>query len=128
MKDLLLWKGYTSLGEASAKVADYPGAVGAYTQALDILADDGASWHTLGYLYETLGETSAALASYEQAVGSEPFFFAAQWDLARLLVSQGRTEEARKVAQHALEWPGRPAGLEPDPFRGRFEALLRDSA
>ena len=56
-----------------------------------------------GYLHAALGEDAAARKDFEAAITSEPAFFPAYFNLARLAIKDGNHTQAVKVLQQVLD-------------------------
>jgi 2-polyprenyl-3-methyl-5-hydroxy-6-metoxy-1,4-benzoquinol methylase/glycosyltransferase involved in cell wall biosynthesis len=122
LRDLLLWKSYEFLGDALAQLQNWTEAQAAYRHALEVVPDNGYLHHKLGQARQRAGDVKDALVHYERAIACEPFFFAAQCDLAHLLAQCGRADEAAAVCRDALRCGDLPL---PQELRQRFEQLDR---
>ncbi|MCS6861568.1 MAG: glycosyltransferase [Abditibacteriales bacterium] len=89
LNDLLRWQAHVYLGDALTQLQEWEDAQRAYQQALTYLPDDGYVCHKLGKVYLRLGDAPTAMTYFECAVRYEPFFAAAQQDLACLLADGG---------------------------------------
>lgn len=101
LNDLLRWQGYVYLGDALMQLQRWEDAKAAYQQALTLLPDDGYVCHKLGKVYQRLGDMQNAATYFERAVRQEPFFAAAQQDLAWVL-SDGALRHAQPATRHPV--------------------------
>ena len=65
------------------------------------------AWYNYAMLAAALENPNAVESSLRSAIAAGPRWFKPHWALARLLYAAGRTEEARKEAQLALDLDGR---------------------
>ncbi|MFQ5718773.1 MAG: tetratricopeptide repeat protein [Acidobacteriota bacterium] len=102
-----------NLGLAQSRSGDEGAAERSYRQALAINPALDSAWNNLGLLLERSGSHTDALAALRQAVDYAPSGarFRAQTNLARLLLDDDRTEEARGLVDDAMR--SAPSALAP---------------
>ncbi|HLI82391.1 MAG TPA: O-antigen ligase family protein [Bryobacteraceae bacterium] len=61
------------------------------------------AWYNAAALYASANDTVYAERSLRAAIAAHPNWFKPHWMLARVLLLEGRSEEARREAEHAVE-------------------------
>jgi glycosyltransferase involved in cell wall biosynthesis/tetratricopeptide (TPR) repeat protein len=123
LNDLLRWQSHIFLGDALMQLQQWEDAKASYLQALEDLPDDGYVAHKLGKVCQRLGDPASAVEWLERAVRQEPFFAAAQYDLACLLHQLGRDEECIALCDKVAFFFGMSLMR---PFKEQFEQLRRE--
>jgi len=85
-----------------------------FRHAIDVTIDNYAAENVLGKAYERLGDNGHALYLYQWSVETEPRFPQSQFNLAMLLLTLGRTDEALQHLQAAAALEPRDADIQFD--------------
>ena len=80
---------------------DAAGAVNCLRRAL-LDGEDAGIWARLGYAHSCLDEHAAAARSYRRALEMEPSRMGVHYNLANVLLAQGRLQEARRHLEAAV--------------------------
>ncbi len=78
-------------------------ALAEYIEAMEYSLDFAFSGHNLGNLYAQLGDAARAEAYYESAIEIDDLFYPAKANLAVLLNSQGRNDEAERLLRQVVQ-------------------------
>ncbi len=100
-RNILLARAHELLGDWERGRGNHSSAVEAYSEAVS-RQDWGYLRHKLGSTLVRLGRLEDAEPEFRAAVGAEPFFFAAQCDLACVCLETQKLEEAKSVAADGL--------------------------
>jgi TolB-like protein/DNA-binding SARP family transcriptional activator/Tfp pilus assembly protein PilF len=77
-------------------------------RAIELDPGNAGAWHLAGYAYSALCNPAAAVASFRRASAIEPLQADHQSELANVLASMGRDEEAEAVARRIPDSAGAP--------------------
>jgi hypothetical protein len=94
---------HVRLATAQLESGDAGGGVASLGRALELDPDHAAAHHVLGTYFALSGRTADAEREWRAALASDPGLLAARINLAALLQSTGREEEAKEHVRIALE-------------------------
>jgi tetratricopeptide (TPR) repeat protein len=86
-------------GRALARRGDWPGAEGAYRDALRARPTLAEAWNALGYALRHQGKYEEAIRAYHEALRLRPDYPAALEYLGEAYVRMGRLDEARRLLE-----------------------------
>jgi len=89
-------------------------AVEEYKRSILLNADQAGAHMTLGVLYSNMGDTSAAMHAYRTAMKLDSEVAGPRSNLAQMLESQGKADEARRLREEEAVLLERDAELLPD--------------
>ncbi len=93
---------HSNIGTELYNAGDIDGALAAYRKALEI-RDDSVTWYNVGQIFLVQGDRTKASVAYRNAITSSPLRVEAYIQLAKILIAQGATEEARQLLLEANE-------------------------
>jgi tetratricopeptide (TPR) repeat protein len=94
------------IGYANEIMQNYPAAHDAYAQASALAPEDALTIAQEAHAYDLQGDMELAEAGYRRALALEPSLAAANLGLSRVLVYQGREEEALPLLEYVAKTPG----------------------
>jgi protein O-GlcNAc transferase len=86
---------YGNRGDLLARLGRFPEAIESYHHAIALAPDSVTNWCNLGAAQADLGRVEEALASYDRVIALAPEFVDAHLNRGRLLMRQGRGDQAR---------------------------------
>lgn len=93
----------TKLGECYIELRRYEDAERSLRDALGEKADEPMAHYDLGLVYEARSEPAAAISEYQAELARNPKTYRAQFNLAKLLTAAGRTTEAVRHFELAVD-------------------------
>lgn len=101
--------GYASaiinLSGVISELGDYRGAIRLLRRASRLVPERAGVWHNLGLNYERGRNLTAALPAFRRAVRADPTYSDARRNLASVLRTLGRHEDARQELRRTLALP-----------------------
>jgi serine/threonine protein kinase/cytochrome c-type biogenesis protein CcmH/NrfG len=95
---------YTELGKAALTLGMLPEALEATERSVRIDGSRTAAWNNLGVILTRMNRIADAKGAFGKALLTEPENTGAMIGLAQLLLDEGDSSEARKLADLALFW------------------------
>jgi choline-sulfatase len=93
----------TKLAECYIELKRYDDAERALVEALKEKADEPMAHYDLALIREARGDRSGAMAEYQAEIARSPLTYQAQFNLAKILASAGRTADAIGHFQQAID-------------------------
>jgi len=93
---------YKYLGQIYQHQGNYPQAVSAYQQALQLSPDKWEVWQTLGDLYRQLDEFQKAIACYERVIDINPGGSRGFYEIADLYLRSGQPDLAAEAIEKGI--------------------------